>query len=451
MPGINGTLEMARRALLTQQAALGVTGENIANVNTAGYARRRANLTPGPTLNTPEGTYGSGVVVSSISSTRDPFIERQIRRAMGDSGRYGEAGQQLQIIEGMVDELGDTGLTATLDTFWNSWHDLAADPTSVGARTLVKQAATGLVNRFQSLNANLNNQFNEINQQIIEKINRTNSLLNQLAQMNGEMLHHSVGGEIDDGRAAVLDELATLTSATYTQTQDGSITLVVGGFSLVEGRQVRQLSYQLDNAGNPVIQPLTPGGASPRITTGEIAGLISVRENELMGLKDNLDRIAVTLASEVNRIHSTGYDAGGRAAGVFFDENITGIGDFSLSETILNDSGRIAASAEAGSGDNSIALALAELQTTALIDGETIGEALTATVAELGAKIQENQLFNQAAISSLGQMESYRESVSGVSVDEEMANLLKFENAYNAAAKLTQVISEMLDTILTIQ
>ncbi len=450
MPGINGSLEMARRALLTQQAALGITSENIANINTPGYARRRPDVSPGPTLTTPEGTYGSGVMIRDIVSIRDPFVERQIRRTMGDAGRYDEANRQLQMIEGMVDSMGESGLTASLDRFFNSWHDLAADPTSRGARSMVRESAKGLANRFRALNADLANQEKEINTIIIDKLGRVNTLIAQLAQLNGEMLNRGNAGEIDDGRAGVLDELAKLTGATYQQTSDGSVTLLMNGVSMVEGRQSRQFRYELDVRGRPVIQPLTAGGIAPRIDTGEIAGLVSARDNDLVSLRENFDRIAVALAAEVNRIHSSGVDANGETALTFFDDNVTGIGNFAVSQLILDDTGKIAAGAEAGSGDNVIALAIAEIQNKPLIDGETIGETFRSAVTELGASIRENELMNEAAASSLKQMEAYRESVSGVSIDEEMTNLLRYEHAYNAAAKLTQTLSQMLDTILTI-
>ncbi len=450
MPGINGSLEMARRALMTQQSALGVTGENIANINTPGYARRRANVAPGPTLTTPEGTYGSGVMIKDIISIRDPFVERQIRRAMGDAGRYDESDRQLQMIEGMIDGMGATGLTTSLDRFWNSWHDLASDPTSRGARSAVREAGVGLTNRFQALNANLANQENEINNLIIVKIDRVNALTTQLAQLNGEMVNKGGAGEIDDGRAGVLDELAKLTGATYSQSNDGSISLLINGVSMVEGRQSRRLTFEQNSHGRPQIQPLTVGGAIPRIAAGEIAGLYSVLDSDLGSLRTNLDRIAVVVASEVNRIHSSGVDANGETSRAFFAENITGMGNFNVSQRILDNTNKIAAESEVGSGDNRIALALAELQNEPLIEGETIGEAFRTVVIELGASIQENKLMSEAAAGSLSQMESYRESTSGVSIDEEMSNLLRYENAYNAAAKLTQVLSKMMDTILTI-
>ena len=450
MPSINGTLEMARRALLTQQAAIGITGENIANINTPGYARRRAEVTPSPSLTTPEGTYGSGVMIESISSIRDPFVETQIRRAMGDVGRYSESNRQLQMIEGMVNGLDETGLNASLDRFWNSWHDLASDPTSRGARSAVREAGVGLSNRFQALHAGLANHENDVNNLIVDRIERVNVLTAQLARMNGEMINKGKSGEIDDGRATLLDELANLAGADNRLADDGTVTLLVNGVSIVDGRQARELLYERDSNGKPVILPLTAGGAVPKIATGEIAGLYSVVENDLAALRESLDQIAVTVAREVNAIHSSGVDANGNTALAFFDEDITGMGDFVVSELILQDSGRIAAELEPGSGDNLIALRIAELQNTPLVNGESIGEAFQAIVTDLGAGIREVELMSEVADSSLTQMESYRESASGVSIDEEMANLLRYENAYNAAAKLTQVLSKMLDTILTI-
>lgn len=452
MSNVNATLALARRALLAQQAALAVTGDNIANVNTPGYARRRGHLTPGPILQTAQGSFGSGVELRNVQSIRDPFIERQVRRTMADAGRYQEGNRQLQMIEGVLGEIGDAGLSAALDRFWNSWHDLAADPSSRGARSIVREVARGLVDRFQTIDARLADQEQQINNLIAGKIDRVNALLRQVASLNREMRYQVEGGQIDDQRTQILDELARLAGATYRPQADGSVSVMIGGQALVEGEQLRELIYNRDQRGRPVMQPLIAGGATPLIESGEIAGLTSVRDDETAELRANLDEIARALASEVNRIHTGGYDLSGNPAAPFFNPETTGALNFGLSAEVERDPGRIAASLDGRSGDNRIALAIADLELAPLaINGQqTIGDAYRGIVTELGARIKENEMMTDAAMLSQEQMESWRESVSGVSMDEEMANLIRYENAFNAAAKLTQVLSQMMDTVLSI-
>jgi flagellar hook-associated protein 1 FlgK len=450
MSNINATLSMAQRALLTSQAQLSITGENIANVNTPGYARRRGLLVPGPAIATSEGIFGSGVMMKDVFSMRDTFIERQLRRAMGDSGRYEQSSRQLEMVEGVLGELGETGIAAALDRFWNSWHDLSADPTSRGAKAVVQEAALGLVNRFKNVDTSLRNQDRDINRLIIDKIERVNTLIGELSHLNSEMLGKVGSGELDDTRAGMLDELAKLVGATYELQDDGTVTLLLNGVALVESGQKRELAFEVDRDGKPVIQPLSAGGVVPRIETGELAGLIDARDEYMGDLRQRLDELVTTIATEVNQIHSTGYDGYGVQAGAFFDPSTTGIDNFDLSAAVTDDERNIASSSSGVNGNNEIALAIAELETKIVLGGETIGEAYRSIAVDLGSRIRENQLLNEAAGGSLQQMESYRDSASGVSLDEEMANLIRYQNSFNAAAKLTQTVSKMLEVVMSI-
>jgi len=449
---ISATLQTARRALLAQQAAIAVTSDNIANVNTPGYARRRGDISPGPIIQTTEGGFGTGAEMQNIQSVRDIFVERQLLRVTGEAARYSMSDTQLGVAEATLGSLSDSSLASALDNFWASWQTLADDPTSRGARSVVQQAGNDVANRFNSIGRNLDAQTTQINEMLIQKIDRVNSLLSRLTDLNQQNVGTISSGELDDGRIAIMDELAKLTGATFRQRDDGTFAVSIGGFSVAEGGQTRLLRYELDSKGDVVLLPLVDGAVPLHIEAGEIAGLMDTRDTYIADLRTELDQLAVTLTTEVNALHTTGYDQNGASAGNFFNPNCTGIGNLAISEAIAKDPSKIAASSNGQTGDNSLALALADLELQPLIDGtETINEAFTSLVSNFGAKIEENRMMNDAAQASLQQMTSWRESVSGVSLNEEMSKLIQYENAFNAAAKLTQTISEMMDIILTLR
>jgi len=451
MAGINATLATARRAMMAQQAAMSVTGDNIANANTPGYARRRGEMQQGPVIYGAGGGFGTGVDYTGIRSLRDPFIEQQLRRSSADAGRYDASEQQLSIVETTLGGLDELGLNTALDRFWSSWHDLASDPTSKGARSIVQLAGQDLANRFQGIDRSLNDQTRSISGLITEKIDRANLLINQLAKFNQESLHKVGSGEVDDARAGIMDELSKIVGATFQPLPDGSIRVLVGAVSLVEGSEVKEIGYEIGHNGVPQLLPTSQGGQPLVLESGEIAGLMDVQSDHITDLRTQLDRIAVTLATEVNAVHTTGYDFYGNPAAAFFNEGTTGIGNFKLSKEVTTDPSRIAASLNGRLGDNSLALAMGDLETAPLLNGtQTIGDGYKFLVTEIGAKINENRLLSDTAQLSKKQMESWRESVSGVSIDEEMSKMIQYENAFNAAAKLTQTLSKMLDTVMTL-
>ncbi len=451
MPTINSTLSLAKRALLAHQGAMGTSADNVANVNTPGYARKSVDLRPSPGLHTMLGAFGGGVDLLGVRGERDRFIDRQVRAAMGEAGRYQTGQQQLQMVEEILGEINDAGLSNALDQFWNGWHDLANDPGSMSSRYALRESAARLVNIFNNMDRRLNQRIDDINDEITVKVSEINSITRELASLNRDLaVADGNAPELIDRRSLLLDQLAILADTDYRVADNGVVSVFLDGASLVMDDKVQILGTEPvgDGAVRLVITDAAPRGIEVR--GGEIGALFDVRVGEIAELHGRLDRLATTLAGGINAVHTNGYGLNGSTGVQFFDPETTGIGDIALDRRIEEDAARIAASTDGNPGDNRLALTIAELEHNAVLnDGtETIGQALSSINSWFGATVAQAGIMAEGADAALDQSVIWRESVSGVSLDEEMAQLIQYQLAFNASAKLVGMVDTMLEQIL---
>ncbi len=452
MSTLNATMSLARRALIVQQGAISVLGNNIANESTPGYARQRVNLVTAPSTNSILGAQGTGVDIASIETIRDPFIEQQFRRELGQSGWFGAEYQQLSMVESCVGELGDSSLEAALDRFWNSWQDLSVSPAAASSRSVVRESARTLITQLGNVGTRLDDQLRLISEEIASDVDRINAITSEIAQLNRQYSRLGDNSGLDDRRTLLLDELATLTGCDYRLDNNGSVTVIVGGVSLVEGASNRTIDTARDQNGFIHIHLSEGGGDELEIGSGEIGALKDVLEGDITEIRSRLDDIAVSLVREVNRLHREGYGLDGEMGRNFFDPNVTGIHDFALSDDIENSLDAIAASSDGSTGNNQIALSIAELanQPISSLSTNTLNDALRSTVSWIGARVTSSDAEAEGSRLVLEQISAWRDSVSGVSLDEEMAKMVEMQNAYAAAAKLINTLDEMFTTIFNL-
>jgi flagellar hook-associated protein 1 FlgK len=452
MPTISSTLSLAKRALLAHQAALAVGSDNIANVNTPGYARRRADLQPAPTDRTLFGGLGTGVELVGLLTARDQFVEQQLHRSLGESASYDTGQEQLHMIEGVVAETGTSGLRGAMDAFWNAWHDLSTDPSSTAQRTVVRQTAQTLVQRFHDLGAELTYRGQQLDAEIAAKTGEVNQTVDQLAQLNREFMGHSEpAANLEDRRTQLLDKLAQLVNIQYQITDRGTVSVFTGGVALVMDDRAQRLEIRAGDDGRNQIF-ITGADVQLPVAGGQIGALFNVRDVDLVELKSRLDRLATTLATEVNKLHTTGYALDGSTGNDFFAADVTGIGNIKLSDAVTHDVARIAAGGGDLPGDNRTALAIAGLETSALLDGgnTTIGGEYSAIAAWLGARVADTDSLAEGAKAALDQAKAWRDSVSGVSLDEEMADMIRYQQAFTAAAKIVTVADTMMESVIAL-
>ncbi len=464
MSGLFSTLNSTSMALNAHSRAIETTGKNLANVNNPNYARQRVIYGDRGTVQTPEGVQSLGLEVLGVQQLRDILLDRQLMREIGLSGSFDAQQQALQRalaglgqnIDGSaaISASGSTsgGLGEAIDNFFNAFQNLAARPTDAGARQTLLQKAGILTDTLRETDTRLAQVQNDIDADITGDVSDANSLLNTIADLNAqiarfEVAHPGAAVDLRDQRQARLEDLAKILPVEVRDLGDGQVQLVAkdagnADVLLVDGPNV---TGPLAFNGTTVT-----GGASATalyLTSGSIYGGLTVRDGPVQDLRDNLDAFAEQLVTSVN----AAYNPSSTAGADFFDPAGLTAG------TIALRSGLTASTLVTGSGaagDNSVAIAVANLANQAfsvgggdLFDG-TFGQFYSRSVSDLGQALSTAtaRAGDQDKIQQL--VRNQRDTVSGVSMDEEMADLVKFQRAFQASSRVFSVVDELLDTIV---
>lgn len=452
MTTLSSIANSALSALNTYTVAISVTNTNISNAETKGYTRRQTVF---------EST-GNGVDVSSIKRVYDAYLTNRLRTETTELGFYEAQQELLTSVEAVFNESGASGLNSFLSDFWNSWLNVVNDPSDSTARSALATAADTLADTLNAMSSDLSDIQDSINSAIENATGAINDLLQQIATLNQNIKEASAAGQDCNTDKDTLDSLVTELSSyigiNYHTDDMGQMNISLeNGKPLVQGATAWRLSNQTNaSTGLSDITWVSLGGTqtviTDKITSGQLGGYLEVRDDLIPSYQTSLDELAVTLISQVNALHETGYDLDGDTGVSFFTG--TSASDIAVKSDILDDSDNIAASETAGGipDDGSIASAIAELQDSLLFNSatSTANDFYAALVAEIGAKVSSVELKYEVRESLVNTCQSQRDSVSAVSTDEEMVNLTLYQYAYEAAAKVTSVIDEMMETIINI-
>jgi len=478
--GLNGALNMGAQALQAQQIAINTIGNNISNVNTPGYARQRANLTE-DVQNGYGGELDNGTSVQDIESLRSPLLDSLVQQSLGAQGY---ADNQASLTSTTQDALGEQftaaassttgGTTATgsgaiqdaLTSFFSALTSLAASPSSSTARQVVvsdaqtlSTAINGAYSRVQSTQTQIASDATTLTSQINQLSTQIASLNQQITQ--NEAASGSTANDLRDQRTAAIQSLSSLVNVTATTQSDGSVTVALSdqpSVVLVDendggGAGTTQSLSASFNATSATPLTIVASGSGTLGTgipsSGSLGSDLDVANNVIgspaanggTGLLAQIDNVSNALISQMNTQNAAGTDLNGNAGTANF---FTGSGgaNISVSTAFSNNPSLIAASNGSGSLDGSNAEAMANLQTNA-----SIIPAFQTTVSKLGETVS-NAATNQTTQDAVTQqLQTQQNSISGVSIDEEMTNLINFQNAYSASARFISTISSMYDTL----
>ncbi|SPD72667.1 putative Flagellar hook-associated protein FlgK [uncultured Desulfobacterium sp.] len=459
--GINATLNIGRDSLLTHQKAMEVSGHNIANVNTPGYSRQRLEIIEKDPIDCAGGQIGTGVTGAEIIRIYDRFLTDQINNSAQDLGRWEAQRDSLERIEIAFDEVSGFGINNAMSEFWNAWQGVANEPMSKGARQLLLEKAEIMVNTFNSVYSDLGEIQNDIDLNISQAIDDINIYASQIEELNDKItLIESSGlnaNDYRDERDQVMKELSGLIDFTFSEEKSGAITITLGdGNDLVDSNGANELvANDTDGDGfYDVAWSSAPAvSINTGITGGKLMGWLEVRDTiipDYLTYLENIvgdDNTPGSLIYEVNDLHDEGYGLDNSTGNDFFSGSLGG-GDFAVN---ITNTDQVAAGQSTASGDNSNAIAIAKLQTSTFsIAGSltTYDDYYNSIVADIGIKVSNANTRYEHEKSMSEQLDNYRESISGVSLDEEMVNLLKYQHAYNAAAKLITVVDELMEALI---
>ena len=526
-------MEIGKNGLNTFRSATAVTSQNIANVSTPGYSRQRAVIETSPVTNLGGFTLGSGSMITNIDRFYDGMLQQQIVGTATTSGYNSTKSTVLQQIEPSFNEISTDGIGAALSNFFASWQDLTNNPGAIAERQSVLSNAQILADEFHATSKTLTDTAALQNTSLTPTIDGINSIISNIAKLNGQIsttdLVSGNANEVRDKRDLMVQELAKQIGITSTENGDGTtdIKFTDGGggtLALVTGAAHGLFALDKTDPNSFVVQ-LTPAGSSTKApvtpTTGILGATLALRDTILPGYLAELDSLASTVATEVNKQHNLGYDLNGTLGIDFFNPSITTAGDLTPgSDTVSNvdvtglkvgmqvtgigipagatigaidpagtftlvsatgasvyakvaatkssltfdgaaafsvnpamTTNSIAASSfSSTAGDNINSVKIAGLQSQRLMSGTpptlTFNGFWNALVSKIGLDVASSKtnVTQDEALSN--QLNILRDTTSGVSLDQELSDLMMYQRSYQACAQVITTATAMMDTVI---
>lgn len=450
MSGLFGTLSVALSGLRAQQGALEITANNVANANTPGYSRERPDLVEGDPLVTDSLTLGSGVILQKAEGLRDPILELRLDQETQQQGRFDATVSAMQQVQVMFNGNGDD-LGTQITNFFNSLQQLSGNPSDLSQRQGVLTAAGNLATAFHTTVANLQSQRDNLDLSVGQTVDQINLYTTQIAQLNAQIsglqnLHQNADTFIDQ-RNNVIRQLSGLIDVAEVQSNGGLTVTTTSGTPLVAEQQSFSLETQLDASG---VNRIFAQGVdiTSKITGGKLAGILDARDQEIPQLLSDLDTLASGLTSSLNAAHQAGFDLSGAAGGDLFSPPPAGSGAAAEISVAISDPAKLAASSDGSPGSNGNVTQLLTVQNQAIANGESPTNFYAGIVYRVGTSVANAAAEQDASNQILQQLEDQRSSVSGVSMDEEASNMIQYERAYEAAARVITTIADMTDTAI---
>jgi flagellar hook-associated protein 1 FlgK len=459
-------LNLGARSLQTQQQGVEVAGHNLANASNPAYSRQRLEIQTSTPLPTTIGPVGTGANAVAITQLRDTLLDQQIQgensvisflQSQQTALQYTEAGigEQLQGA-GLTGAVGSPGgLANDLSGLFNAFQDLSTAPSSMASRQAVISEAQQLTAQFNQLDQRLTAINGQLNQSVQTDVGSANQLLSDIAGLNHQIAGAESGtgaaNDLRDLRQQKIESLSQLVNVQFSTDATGGASLSIGGQLLVAGGTVQDTLETYDSGGGQLLVRTAGGGIPLTPAGGSIAGTIDARDGALKSLHDGLNTLATQMISQVNTAYRAGYDLNGNTGADFFTG--TNASDMGVNAALVSDPSSLQASGVAGAaGDNQVVLALARMANApqAGLGNQTFAQSYHGTITSLGTALASvnTQLADEQSVQSM--LQTQRNSVSGVSVDEEMTNLVMFQRAFQASAHLVSVVDQMLGVVVSL-
>ena len=460
------SLSTALTAIRAGQVGLDATTNNVANANTPGYTRQRVELTERPAYGSPTGPMGSGVDVARVARLRDAFLDARLRTTTADASYHDVEADLLARAETVTGE-PDAGVTGALDDLWNAFEDLSNDPSNPATRQQVMSALQSLTGRFTSISRGWSLLEGDTQTRQDAIVSEVNGLAAQVAKIN-DQVQRAAGGVVPnnvyDARDVAIDRLAELTGVVATAggsidangvfQPDGTVTLSVAGHVLVRGDTAGSIAadagsptgLSMTDADSPIAAPLAmPSAGGPK---GELGAVMTFLQDDLPGMQDDLDQLAVAVKDALNTQHHAGYVQDGTTATAGGDLlQGTGAGDLALVAGFTG--ADLAASGSAQPGeihDGANAAALAALRISP--SGPSLNDQARTLVTSIGGAVQNARRQTVAADQLRDAAANARESAHGVSIDEEMVQMVRYQRSLEAASRVMTAVDEALDVLV---
>jgi flagellar hook-associated protein 1 len=455
MPSILRGLDMVQQSLAAQQYALSLTQKNIANANNPAYTRQVAVFTTGIVdgLDQPiPGVY--------TQAERNQFLDYGVNRETQSLGKFDVTSEALQQLDNLLNENSGLNLEQAISNFFGSFTQLSSNPTDITLRQQVLSAATALSTVFHGVYGGIARVQAAQDKTVANTVDEVNTLTASIADLNKKVQFAQATKSdevftLRDNRAKALEELSALVDISYYENDRGAVTVTTheGGLLVLEDEHHTLTAAPV--APNALMGVMLDGvDITNSLQSGKLGGLIDVRDNKIAGYLASLDDMAAAIISSVNEQHAQGSDLDGAAGVDFFAPFVQSVpgsnaGAADSMAVAITDERQIAAAAAGGaSGNNTNAELLAGIADEDLFSDSTIVEFYASLIYRVGSDEKTAEDGVQTQNDTLEGMKNLRDSLSGVNMDEEAANIIKFQKAYEATAKYAKVIDTLSDVVL---
>ena len=461
-----GGLYISISGLNASKKSLDTVSHNISNVNNPNYVRQSAIYADSRYRDIGNGIQrGTGVDIQEIRQIRDEFLDQKYRKENSTYGYWEANSQILHEVEMVFNERIKnelTGLQKVMNDFWDAWTELGKEPDSLTIRGVVHESAVAFTETVNHMYTQLGNLQRNLNREIEEKVDEVNNILVQIADLNMKIKkHEGITSNISANdyryeRNALLDRLSCLVPISYDENYVGEVVVSLNNRNLVNSDYFNPIILKKDERGFGRIYWADTGDKIDLKGKGELGGYIDARDIYVQKYMDDLDLLVGTIAKEVNKLHKTGYDLTGAEGKDFFVNRATEKGENIKAVNIivnpyLSNFNHIAASESGDIGDGKIAekiLGLREEKVEFNGVAMTFDDFYRDVISNLGVDRNKARVISSNQEILLKQIDDNRKSISQVSLDEEMTNMMKFQHYYTANSRVINAIDEMIDQVV---
>jgi flagellar hook-associated protein 1 len=453
MGGLTSIMDTSLSGMYLARLALQTVSHNIANANTPGFSRQEVLVTARLPQQLAYGSLGRGAQVDQIRRLTDSFLQQKQRTQEARLASYDQIDSNLREIEAIFGSVSNDHLGTSLGAFFNAWSDLATPPINSSLKQAVVSSAQSLVTDVRATASSLDDLEQSMNDGLSREIDNLNSLLRQVGDMNRQILYvessQGTANDLRDQRETLILEVSKLTRVSVLERDDGTVDLVLKGRTVVTRAEVELLQLRRDTTtSGETASVVTASGQVPvTLDEGKLQGMITARDDHIREARTRLDDLAVTLIKKVNELHTQGRTA--RSSGILF---FTGdsASTLSLNAAIVNDFDLVATSRSGLEGDNDIAQEIATLASQPL-SGEgskSLMDRYNALIVDMASQRSSFQFLLENQQNVVETLTGRLDSIRGVSLDEEGANLVRYQNAYEAAARVVTAAADMFQTLI---
>jgi flagellar hook-associated protein 1 FlgK len=447
MGGLNTSLAVGIQALDSAQGALDATSNNIANANTPGYTREVAQFSENAETVSGSVVSGGGVSLDGLQSVRDELLNLQIQQQTSLQSSADTESATLQQIQSYFSSTGGGDISTALSGLSTSLSQLSASPTNSAAQQGVISAGRDLAEAFNKTANGLTSAQANANGQVTQTVSQINALTKQIAQLNGQLSQSTAngqnGGTIQDQRDELVQQLSKLTGISVTQSNDGETITTGNGTPLVMGGQSFTLQTTAGTGSMQHVLDSNGTDITASLTGGTLGGAIQVRDQTIPDMLTQLNTLAGQFATAFNAAQAQGFDSNGNVGQSFFNVPANPADAASGMSVAITAPASVAISSDGSAGSNGNIANLSAALTNALPSGQTAAAAYATLVFQVGNTASNASAQSTAIGLNLQQLTNQQGSVSAVNTNEEATNLLRFQTAYEAAARIISTVQQL--------